>query len=67
MIYDNFGECIISISLIKDIDIIKCYFPGNYEEKYCDINIFYIEDKDLAEYSRKSEINHLKNLKQNKK
>lgn len=70
MIYDNFGEYIISLDLIKDtekIEEIKCYFSGNYGEKYCDISIFHIEDKDLFKYSRESEIKHFKNLKQNKK
>lgn len=63
MIYDNFGEYMLSIDL-SNLDLIEDihnYFSGRNGKFYCDICVFHFEDIDLFEKGRHRELQFFKN------
>jgi FkbM family methyltransferase len=65
IIYDNFGDLLlclptIEIARIEELDL---YFSGRRSLQYCDICAFHLEDQDLFERTRQSELAFFRNLK----
>ena len=58
LIYDNFGDYILSTELTNSVIIeeIHNYFSGRGGNRYCDICVFHSDDNDLFEKIRISEI-----------
>lgn len=63
LIYDNFGDYILSIELINSYQVedLHNYISGRGGSRYYDICVFHSEDDDLFEKIRTSEIQFFKN------
>ncbi|MEW5859432.1 MAG: FkbM family methyltransferase [Cyanobacteriota bacterium] len=65
LIYDNFGDLIISMDVdnTRLLQEIHLYFSGRWGHRYCDICIFPTEDSDLFETVRQHEIQFFENIR----
>lgn len=56
--YDNFGKYVISLNLDEKEKLfdLSNYFESSDSEKFCDICVFHMQDKDLFELTRKKEL-----------
>ena len=58
IIYDNFGDYLISVDLYRDAQILtdlQNYYVGRCGQQYADVAVFHGEDRDLAEHIRTKE------------
>ena len=62
MVYDNFGDYMMSTELTNSslIEDIHNYFSGRGESRYCDVCVFHSEDNDLFNKIRLLEIQFFK-------
>lgn len=65
LVYDNYGEYLLSTELDAEgvIEDIHHLFSGRRGEKYCDLCVFHVEDRDLYAEARRSEILYFKNAR----
>jgi FkbM family methyltransferase len=58
MLYDNFGDYLVSVDLLRDREIIadlQNYYTGRDGKQYLDVAVFHSEDYDLAKHIRTKE------------
>ncbi len=65
IIYDNFGDLLLCLPKIEveRLEELNLYFSGRKSQQYCDICAFHLEDQDLFEQTRQSEMKFFHQLK----